>query len=217
MSRIQSDFRLQGLCWSSAGRTVGVRWPAAAVPIATCLVAPENALANSAVDAAFHPNLLLYGGFIALVFLSLGVLISRRAFCNRRMAAAVAQWPTTAGTVISADVTKRIHGAEISHYYFLPQVRYEYEANGVHCQGDIIRIGLDDLGYLKEKNARDHIALYPVGTAIAVHYDPQDPKHAALEIGQVGVNRMMLVGAIFAGLGIAMLLISIGSVSLPSN
>ena len=217
MGRIQLDFCLPGICWSSVGHTVGIRWLAVGVPIATCLVAPESALANSAIDAAFHPDLLLHGWFIALVFLGLGFLISRRAIYNRRMAAAAVQWPTTAGTVISTDVAKRFREGEMSFCYFVPQVRYEYEAYGIRRQGDVICISLDDKGYRKEKNARDHIALYPVGKAIAVHYDPQDPEHAALEIGHVGVNRMILAGAIFAGLGFAILLIAIWSASLPSG
>lgn len=54
------------------------------------------------------------------------------------MAAAIAQWPITDGTVISADVTKRVHESEISFDYFVPQVCYEYEANGFRRQGDVI-------------------------------------------------------------------------------
>ena len=151
MIRIQLDLHLPGNCWSSARRAVGILRIATVVPIATCLVAPESALANSAVDATFHPNLLLYGWFIALVFLGFGFLTSRRAICDRRVATAVAQWPTTIGTVIAADVTERVHEAEISFCYFVPQVRYEYEAYGVRRQGDLIRIGLDDTGYRKRK------------------------------------------------------------------
>ena len=216
MIRIQLGLHLPGRCWSSAGRAVGILRVATVVPIATGLVAPESALANSAVDATFHPKLLLYGWFIALVFLGLGFLTLRRAICDRRAATAVEQWPTTTGTVIAADVTERLHEAELSFCYFVPQVRYEYVAYGVRRQGDLIRIGLDDTGYRKEKNARDHIALYPVGAVIAVRYNPQDPEHAVLEIGEVGVNKSMLVGALFTGLGIAILLIAIGTTSLPS-
>ena len=217
MIRIQLDLHLPGNCWSSARRAVGILRIATVVPIATCLVAPESALANSAVDATFHPNLLLYGWFIALVFLGFGFLTSRRAICDRRVATAVAQWPTTIGTVIAADVTERVHEAEISFCYFVPQVRYEYEAYGVRRQGDLIRIGLDDTGYRKEKNARDHIALYTAGAAVAVHYNPQDPEQAVLEIGEVGVNSLMLVGAIFTGLGIGILLIAIWTQYCPVN
>lgn len=133
------------------------------------------------------------------------------------MTAAAVQWPTTVGKVISAEVTKRVHEAEVFFDYFVPQVRYEYEANGVRRQCDVIRIGLDNLVYRKEKKANDHIALYPVGTTITVHYNPKDPKHAALEVRQVDFNRMILAGIFFAGLGIAMFLIAIWSASHPSS
>ena len=217
MSRIQLDFRFPGLCWSSAGRVVWILWLATVISIAICLVAPESALASGAIDAAIRPNLLLYEWFIALVFLGLGFLVLRKAICDRRIATATANWQTAPGTVITTDVTQRVTESDISLCYFVPQVRYDYDAYGVRRQGDVIRIGLDDTGYRKEKNARDHIAFYPVGTVITVHCNPQDPDQAVLEIGQVGVNRMMLVGAVLTGLGVAMFLFAIWSARLSSS
>lgn len=204
-------------CWSSKMRTFGICRPAAIVLIATCLLAPECALADSAIDAAIQPYFVLGGWGSALVFLGIGFFILRKAIRNRRVAAAAAHWPTTKGTVISSDVVKRVSRSEQEFDYFVPQIRYEYEANGIRRQGDVIRIGLDDMGYPEEKKAREHIALYPVGTTIPVRYDPQDPEHAVLEIGQVGVTRKIFAGFIFAGIGIAAIVFAIWSASLPTR
>lgn len=198
-------------------RTFGICRLVAIVPIATCLLAPECALADSAIDAAIQPYFILGGWGTALVFLGIGLFILRKAIRNRRVAAAAAQWPTTKGTVISSDVVKRVSRSEQEFDYFVPQIRYEYVANGIRRHGDVIRIGLDDMGYPEERKAREHIALYPVGTTIPVRYDPQDPEHAVLEIGQVAVTRKILAGVIFAGIGIAAIVFAIWSASLPTR
>ncbi len=204
-------------CWHSIRRAAGVRLLAAVVPIATCLFAPESALADSAIDAAVQPYFVLGGWIAALVFLGTGFFIQRKALRNRRMAAAAAQWPTTDGKVISTDVVRRVSKSEHEFDYFVPEIRYEYKTNGISHQGDVIRIGLDDMGYPEEKKAREHIALYPVGSTIAVRYDPQDPEHAVLEIEQVGVTRKIVAGFIFAGIGIAAIAFAIWSASLPTR
>jgi hypothetical protein len=196
---------------------VGICRLAAVVPVATCLFAPESALADSAIDAAVQPYFVLGGWGTALVFLGIGFFILRKAIRNRRMAAAAAQWPTTDGTVISTDVVKRVSKSEHEFDYFVPQIRYQYKTNGISHQGNVIRIGLDELGYPEEKKAREHIALYPVGTTIPVRYDPQDPERAVLEIGQMGVTRKILAGFIFAGIGIAAIVFAIWSASLPTR
>jgi hypothetical protein len=116
------------------------------------------------------------------------------------------------GKVISTDVVKRVFKSQDQFDYFVPRIRYEYTANGIRRQGDVIRIGLDEMGYLEDNKARKHIGLYPAGTTIPVRYDPQDPEHAVLETGHVGVTRKIL-----AGIGIAAIVFSIWSASLPTR
>ena len=217
MSGIETAIRNPRSCWHGIRRTVGICRLAAFVPFVTCLVAPERALAASAIDAGVQPYFVLGGWGTALVFLGIGFFILRKAIGNRRMAEAAAQWPTTDGTVISTDVVKRVSKSENAFDYFVPQIRYEYETNGIRRQGDVIRIGLGDMGYPEEKEAREHVARYPVGATIPVRYDPQDPEHAVLEIGQIGVSRKILAGFIFAGIGIAAIVFAIWSASLPTR
>jgi hypothetical protein len=51
-------------------------------------------------------------------------------------------------------VVKRVFKSQDEFDYFVPQIRYEYTANGIRRHGEIIRIGLDEMGYLEEKKAR---------------------------------------------------------------
>jgi hypothetical protein len=217
MSGIQESIRSPCSRKRGARRTFGICRPAAVIPAATCLFAPERALADSVIDAAIQPYFVLGGWIAALVFLGIGFFVLQKAIRNRRMATAAAQWPTTDGTVISTDVVKRVSKSENEFDYFVPQIRYEYETNGIRRRGDVIRIGLDDMGYLEEKKAREHIALYPVGATIPVRYDPQNPEHAVLETGQIGVNRKIFAGYILAGIGIAAIVFALWSANLPTR
>jgi hypothetical protein len=198
-------------------RTYGIARVAVVVTTAACLFVPERALAGSVIDAAIKPYFVLGGLVTALVFLSVGYFISAKAIRNRRMAVVAEQWPTTDGTVISTDVVKCVSKSQDQFDYFVPQIRYAYTAKGMRRQGDVIRIGLDEMGYLEENKAREHIRLYPAGSTIPVRYDPQDPEHAVLETGHVGVTRKIFAGFIFAGIGIAAIVFSIWSASLPTR
>ena len=82
------------------------------------------------------------------------------------------------------------------------------------------RAGPDDRDtdkVLEEKTAREHIERYPAVATIPVRYDPQDPENAVLETGQLGVTGKILAGFIFAGIGIAAVVFSIWSASLPTR
>lgn len=107
---------------------------------------PERALADSVIDAAIRPYFVLGALVTALAFLGIGYFISRKAV-------AAEQWPTTDGTVISTDVVKRVFKSQDGFDYFVPRIRYEYTTNGIRRHGDVIRIGLDEMGYLEEKKA----------------------------------------------------------------
>lgn len=188
------------------------------VAVMTSLFAPGPALADSVIDAAIKPYFVFGGWVAALVSLGIGFFISWPAIRRRRMAVAASQWPTTDGKVISTDVAKRVFKSQDSEFdYFVPQIRYEYTTNGVRRQGDVIRFGLDEKGYFKEKDAREHAARYPLGTTIPVRYDPEAPEYAVLETGQVGLTGKIFAGFIFVGLGFAAIVFAIWSAGLPTR
>jgi hypothetical protein len=117
--------------------------------------------------------------------------------------------------VISTDIIKRISKSQDEFDSYIPQVRYAYTANSVRHEGDVIRIGLGEMGYIQEKQARDHLMRYPVGATVLVRYDPENPQAAVLETGQVGAGRKLFAGAILAALGVAAIVFAIWSASLP--
>jgi hypothetical protein len=187
----------------------------AAAVVVSWILAPGNAFADSAIDPQVKPYFVLGGLLTALVFSGIGYYLLSKALHLRRQAAAAEHWPTAIGTVIAADIEKRVSKSQDEFDTFVPQVRYAYLVNGSHREGRVIRFGLDGMGYVVEKQARDHIARYPVGATVPVRYDPQDPEQAVLETGQIGAGRNMFAGSIFAGLGVAAIVFAIWSASLP--
>jgi hypothetical protein len=167
------------------------------------------------IDAAVKPYFVLGGCLAALVFLSIGFVLISRAMHYRRVAATAVQWPVAEGVVRAAEVIKRTSKSDDEFDSYLPKLRYAYTVNGVGYEGDVIRIGLQDLGYFQEKQACDHLARYPVGAAIAVRYDPQNPQSAVLEIGQVGAARYQFAGILLGGVGVGALVFAIWSATLP--
>ena len=198
-------------------RIAAACWQAVTPAVAACVLAPERAFAESVIDAAAKPYFVLGGSVTALVFLGLGLLIFWPAIRERRMAVEAMQWPVTDGRIISAEVIKRVSKSQDEFNSFVPRVRYEYITDGVRRQSDIIRIGLGDMGYLLEKQAREHLARYPVGATVSVRYDPEAPERAVLETGHVGVTRKLFAGFIFFGLGIAGIIFAIWSAGLPTQ
>jgi hypothetical protein len=187
--------------------------PCAVVAIAVLL--PDCAFADSAIDRAAKPYFVLGGGLAALVFLSIGFLLLSKALHHRRMAAAAVQWPVAQATVIAAEVIKRISKSDDEFDSYIPRVSYAYSVNGVRYEGNVIRIGLEERGYIREQQAHDHLARYPVGATIAVRYDPKKPEIAVLELGQVGAARYLLAGGLLAAVGVGAVVFAIWSATLP--
>jgi hypothetical protein len=187
------------------------------VVVAIAVLVPDSALADSAIDRAVKPYFVLGGSLAALIFLSIGFVLLAKATHYRRVAAAAVQWPVAEGVVLAADVIKRTSKSDDEFDSYIPRVRYAYTANGVGYEGDVIRIGLEDIGYFKETQARDHMARYPVGAATAVRYDPQNPRSAVLEIGQVGAGRYLFAGVLLAGVGLGAVVFAIWSATLPTR
>lgn len=181
------------------------------------ILAPGRAFADSAIDRGVKPYFVLGGALAALVFLGIGLFLLSRAIHFRRLAAAAVHWPITEGTVIAAEVIKRIASSDDEYDRYVPRVSYAYTVNGARRESDVIRVGLGDLGYLMERQAREHLARYPLGATVAVHYDPQNPGQATLEVGQAGATRYFLAGALLAGVGVGATVFAIWIASLPTR
>ncbi len=96
-------------------------------------------------------------------------------------AAESASWPTAPGVVTESRVVRSAGraGGRIRHRSSA-HIEYAFDASGVHRTAS--RVGFR-MGSTSEDSAREVVARYPVGTAVTVHYSPEDPALACLEPG----------------------------------
>src|SRR5215471_4892700 len=119
--------------------------------------------------------------WIGLIFLPMVALIVLAA-ANKLFELYRAQsWSQTTGKVVRSGMETRRHrfAGEPERVENVPAVEYEFMALGSKVRGSRIGIGDDSGG----ENAEATLARYPVGTAVTVYYDPQDPTHCVLERG----------------------------------
>jgi len=117
---------------------------------------------------------------------------------RQRQVSASKSWPTTTGTVLSANVELRQSrsgrsGYSLSHY---PIVVYDYEVRGQRYQGN--RIGFSEIGTGWAGPAQQKLARYPIGGAVQVYYNPQNPMEAVLERSAPGNPILWIILIILA-------------------
>ncbi|MBI3241398.1 MAG: DUF3592 domain-containing protein [Chloroflexi bacterium] len=117
---------------------------------------------------------------------------------RQRQVSASKSWPTTTGTVLSSSVELRRSrsgrsGYSLSHY---PVVVYDYEVRGQRYQGN--RIGFSEIGTGWAGPAQQKIAGYPVGGAVRVFYNPQNPAEAVLEQSAPGNPFLWIIVIVLA-------------------
>ena len=142
------------------------------------------------------------GGIFAVIGIIL-LIIGQR---ERTRAKATEQWPTVGGTITSSRIEAQTRTSRDSdgmtrhHTSHIPEVAYTYELQGKTYQGNKVfpggRIGFD-LG-----TAQGIINRYQPGQAATVHYNPADPAAAVLETKSKGGNIFMIIGAVFAVIGL---------------
>ncbi len=124
----------------------------------------------------------LIGGAVAVVFGCVGGYMLYMGLKNRRLARESALWPTTGGTVLAADVSRRTSRDRkrgTTSVYYSPSVRYSYSVAGRGYECDVVRFGSLESG--SHKSAEEVVTRYPAGSTVVVRYDPADPSRATLE------------------------------------
>lgn len=179
------------------------------------LMTTNGALAQTTIDSAAKPYFIVGGALATIFFLSVGAMLIRKSNRYRHIAATAAQWPIVTGKVMSSEVAK--HADSDSGDYFVPQVRYVYQVDGVGQNGRVIRAGLGDRGYPREQQARDDVARYSVGSSVPVRYDPQNPANAILELGQIGAGNNLVAGVLLVLLGLGGVAFTVFSVVTPGS
>jgi hypothetical protein len=101
-------------------------------------------------------------------------------FANKMLVAhRAAKWPQAAGRITKSEVAA-VHdqaSGQPTEVTNVPAVEYEFSAKGSTFTGTRISIGEDTGG----ANTEATLAHYPVGTAVRVYYDPNDPENCVLE------------------------------------
>ncbi len=148
---------------------------------------------------------LLFPLCLGGIFAAIGIGLLIFGLRERKKAKAAEAWPTVNGTIISSRLdqntrTERRDGRTYTHTSYAPVVEYTYEVGGKTYQGNHIFPGATmsyDLG-----TAQNIVNRYQPGSTATVHYDPADPMEAVLEIKAKGGNLFLILGGVFAVLGI---------------
>jgi hypothetical protein len=129
------------------------------------------------------------------LFIALGVAAVAFALYLRHKALCAASWPSTDGVIIQSALVGNGPDKDISVL-----IRYRYTVASQTFENTQVSYAMISNSFQAKQ---DRVALYPVGRAVRVYYNPESPQDAVLENGQ---NRGWLVvaviGAIFVFAGL---------------
>ena len=131
---------------------------------------------------------------IAMMF---GAMTIGAGWKSIRQSRTLKSWPTTVGTVLSSHVTqekKRDKNGSMSTEY-RRSIEYEYSVRESTFRSRRIGKGSEPAYYLKDSCERA-LTLYPEGGAVTVHYDPNDPSDAVLDVTRYDWIGYFLVGGL---------------------
>ena len=102
-------------------------------------------------------------------------------------ARAARSWTQTTGEILSSDVgLSGFRGG-----WYRPLVSFRYAADGSTYEGDAIQTAR--AAYASESAAAGIAARYPVGSKVAIYYDPEAPWTAVLEINDSAARRRIWI------------------------
>jgi len=156
-----------------------------------------QALEAHAPAGAFLPGM----GFFALA----GVMLLALLRAARRQAAAASKWPVTTGRIVSSTVEHyrtRVGGARSGTLttFYEPVVEYSYRVNGREYHSSQLSFGGRVAG--SEQLAQAKAAQYPAGTEVSVHYDPDNPTNAVLDLKIAYATPLLALAVVFFGLAL---------------
>lgn len=130
---------------------------------------------------------------LLVIFCLVGAGVSVYGSVVLQNAAVSKTWPTASGRILLAQVDTdtdedgTTYSADVSYEYFINDQRY---------QDDTVSFG--EYGSGNPKHAQEIVDRYPVGQAVTVYYDPEQPKTAVLEPGVTWSSYLMLgIGLLF--------------------
>ena len=154
---------------------------------------------DSSASTSLLVALCLGGGFFIL-----GAGLAIFGFVQRKKAKTTESWPTASGSIVSSRLdqstrTERRDNRTYTSTSYTPIVEYTYEVSGKTYQGNKVFPGAS-MSY-DHGTAQGIVNRYQPGAVVTVHYDPVDPIQAVLETKSKGGNLFLILGAVFAVLG----------------
>ena len=105
-------------------------------------------------------------------------------------------WSETSALVISSKVCRQ---DGLKHITYSPEIIYNYTVDGKTYESKEISYGFTEGG---EKEAREKVALYPIGSQVKAFYNPSYPDQSCLEIDrEVGGFAIPISAGIFLMVG----------------
>ncbi len=138
------------------------------------------------------------------LFLVVGVVMAIRA---TRLAVASRNWPSVPGRILKSLVSAEQPTTEVGDFrpdVHIARIEYEYVVAGERFTGTNVNVG-GDLHTSNRQRAEDAVAMYGVGDAVDVFYDPSKPSRAGLVHDAPGIGVMLAV----AGAGLVVLIVSV--------
>lgn len=128
--------------------------------------------------------------------------IIKKVMLSRDLARALS-WPRADGEITKSKITMKDSqaGMNSANKTFKAEITYKYTAGKKSYRNNRICVG-GQLQLSLRGKAEDYCEQYPVGQAVTVYYDPENPSDSCLERREETSMMYLLIGAVFAIIGI---------------
>jgi hypothetical protein len=107
------------------------------------------------------------------------------------------------GKITASEVWKE---PDVDSTSYAVSIGYEYFVAGHTFIGTEPRIGLNNARTMFRSAAKRLCRKYPVGSPVAVHYDPDNPRRSVVETGiSIPVLLNLLIAIVFTACGIVLI------------
>lgn len=148
---------------------------------------------------------LICMGIFILVFLGGGGYMIYRSVQDRKKARASLTWPSTQGRVIESRVieSRSTDSDGDTSTTYRPYIKYEYQVVGSVFTSDKLAVG-PAVSTSNYRKSEEKVRQMPIGAAVTVYYNPDDPTDAVLE-QRSNAKLLMILGIVFAAVGLCFL------------
>ena len=138
-----------------------------------------------------------------MVFVGVGLFMLFKLFRNMQKAKQSKDWMTAPGKVVYSDVDVQYSSDSDgdSSTTYGAKVVYEYDVVGIHYEKDRIAFNAG----VRSNNYKKHAAIaanYPVGKAVTVYFNPDDPDDAVLETAVKSIASSIIIAIVFIAIGL---------------